>query len=180
MAGHAQNIYLESKILSADPVELVRILYQSAVESVESARYHLKQGDIRARAKQINRAMTIVSELSATLNQDAGGELSRRLRALYDYIQGRLVEGNVQQSDPPLAEASRLLSTVLEGWTNCKVQAASAPDERFMRSGAEPESSTCDEWSAPKPFMPAAYGPPASAYGTAGAVPDAMRFAVSY
>ena len=42
--------YFESDVLSADPVELVRMLYRGAIDAVEKARQHLRQGDIAARA----------------------------------------------------------------------------------------------------------------------------------
>src|SRR5260370_38844198 len=73
MADNAHSMYLESKILSADPVELVQILYRTAVESVERAREYLKQRDIHARTKEINKTIAILSELSASLNHDAVG-----------------------------------------------------------------------------------------------------------
>ncbi|HOK45888.1 MAG TPA: flagellar export chaperone FliS [Bryobacteraceae bacterium] len=119
MASSAQDIYLESRILSADGVELVRILYQAALESVEKARRHLREGDIAARSREINRATAVLTELTLSLDLDAGGALSRNLLELYDYMQRRLLEANFLQSEPILAEVSRLLATLLEGWMNC-------------------------------------------------------------
>ncbi|MGE5569277.1 MAG: flagellar export chaperone FliS [Rhodospirillales bacterium] len=119
MASSAQDIYLESRILSADGVELVRILYQAALESVEKARRHLKEGDIAARSREITRASAVLSELAVSLDLDVGGALSRNLLELYDYMQRRLLEANFLQSEPILAEVSRLLATLLEGWMSC-------------------------------------------------------------
>jgi flagellar protein FliS len=125
MESSVRNSYLESKILSADAVELVQILYQSALEAVENARRSLKQGEIAARSKQIGRACAILTELTVSLDHNAGGDLSHTLSDLYDYMQRRLIEANFKQIEPPLAEVSKLLATLLEGWLNCKV---SAPD----------------------------------------------------
>lgn len=120
MVSSAQDVYLESRVLSADGVELVQILFQAALESVEKARRHLSQGDIAARSKEITKASAILAELALSLDHSAGGDLSRTLLELYDYMQRRLLEANIQQSEPILAEVSRLLSTLLEGWLNCK------------------------------------------------------------
>src|SRR5271166_1376101 len=109
MAVNALDEYLESKILSAERVELVQILYQATIESVGNARRYLKQGDIPARTKEINKAIAMLAELTASLNHDAGGDLSRTLHALYDYMTRRLVEAHCRQSDPPMAEVSKLL-----------------------------------------------------------------------
>ena len=41
--GH--NAYLESRILSADPIELVNMLYQACTGAVREARHHLAKGE---------------------------------------------------------------------------------------------------------------------------------------
>lgn len=100
MVSSAQDVYLESRVLSADGVELVQILFQAALESVEKARRHLSQGDIAARSKEITKASAILAELALSLDHSAGGDLSRTLLELYDYMQRRLLEANIQQSEP--------------------------------------------------------------------------------
>lgn len=117
--------YLEAEVLSADPMKLVRLLYRGAVDSVRAARRHLAQGDIRGRSHEINRAWSILRELASSLDHDRGGELSRGLAALYAYMQARLIEANIKQSDGPIGEVEELLATLLEGW-----QAVSAPAPR--------------------------------------------------
>jgi flagellar protein FliS len=116
MGNSAYAAYLESKILSADPVELVQILYRAALESVGSARRHLQQGDIAGRSKQISRAMSVITELILAVDRETGGTLAQNLLELYDYMQRRLIEANVEQKEEPLAEVGRLLGTLLEGW----------------------------------------------------------------
>lgn len=120
MSFQAREAYLESKILSADPVELIRILYQAALEAVGSARRHLAEGRVLARSREISRAHAILTELALAINYEAGGELARNLAELYDYMQRRLIEAHVHQSDPPLAEVASLLATVAEGWNRCR------------------------------------------------------------
>jgi flagellar protein FliS len=110
------NNYLETEVLSADPVRLVQILYRSAMTSVSAARYHLAAGEIAERSKQISKALSILHELIASLDHEKGGEIARRLAELYAYMTTRLIEANVQQADAPLAEVERLLGTVMEGW----------------------------------------------------------------
>ncbi len=136
MAGNAHDVYLESRVLSADGVELVQILYQAALESVERARQHLRDGDIAARASQINRACAILSELTLSLDREAGGDLSQTLLELYDYMERRLIKANVKQSEPPLAEVAGLLATVLEGWMACRNSARPASENPYGASEA--------------------------------------------
>ena len=117
-SGH--DAYLESRVLTADPLELVNLLYQACTQAVREARYHLADGRIAERSREINKACEIVIELAAALDHERGGEISQRLALLYDYMQRRLLEANMQQSDAPLADVLGLLSTLAEAWAGIR------------------------------------------------------------
>ena len=52
--GH--DAYLESRVLTADPIELVNLLYQACTQAVREARHHLAEGRIAERSREINKA----------------------------------------------------------------------------------------------------------------------------
>ena len=110
------NVYEENRILHATPVELVRILYAAAAQAVGEARERLWAGDIAGRSRAITKAQMILLELAGAVDPSKGAEIGERLMALYDYMLGRLADGNVQQVDAPLAEVGALLTTLQEGW----------------------------------------------------------------
>jgi flagellar protein FliS len=110
------NPYFEQVILSASPVELVRLMYQKAIASVTDARDHLKAGRIRERGHAINKAYAILAELLISLDAEKAPELAVNLRRLYCYMQERLIEANHTQKDGPLAETVRLLTTLADAW----------------------------------------------------------------
>jgi flagellar protein FliS len=66
--------FLDEEVLAATPLRFVLLLYRGALDSIASARRYLRLGDIRARSQAINKAMGIVTELSLSLNQQAGGQ----------------------------------------------------------------------------------------------------------
>src|SRR5258706_11268048 len=115
---HYQS-YLEAEVMAANPLQLVRLLYRGALDFITAARRHLRLGEIRARSGAISKTMAIVAELARSLDAERSGELSRSLAQIYGYVQSLLMEANLHQSDPPLAEAEKLLSTLLEAWGNC-------------------------------------------------------------
>jgi flagellar protein FliS len=119
MRSKRHQNYLEEEVMAANPLQLVRLLYRGALDSITAARRHLRLGEISARSSAISKAMAIVTELARSLYPQGSGELSQNLAGLYGYVQSLLIEANVRQSDPPLAEAERLLSTLLEGWEYC-------------------------------------------------------------
>jgi len=132
MRTNRYQTYFDDEVLTAQPVKLIQLLYRGALDSITAARRHLKMGDIRARSRAINKTMAIVTELSLSLDHNVGGDLSKNLARLYAYTQNLLIRANVEQSDPPLAEAEHLLSTLLDGWQNCTV-----PENQSSEDGAE-------------------------------------------
>jgi len=145
MWQNAHDAYLESRILSAHPVELVHLLYQACTASVREARVHLENRDIAARCRSVSKAHAILTELASSLDHERGGDLSRRLARLYDYMQRKLIEANFEQSDAPLAEVLGLLTTLSEAW----VEIVERP---------EPVAEAPNPWSVPAEPEPALAG----------------------
>lgn len=136
---NANDRYLEAKVMSASPVELVRMLYRRALGAVGAARRHLAGGDIRARSREISRAMEIAVELAGSLDRDKGGDVALRLATLYDYIGRRLLEANLHQDDAALADVEGLLATLDEGWAALnEVRTPAPPREEFPTSCTAP------------------------------------------
>jgi flagellar protein FliS len=150
MANYAQDAYLESRIATAEPIELIRLLYQAATSAVRDARRNLAAGDIAARSRSIAKACEILMELMGALDHERGGEISRRLALLYDYMQRRLTEANFQQSESPLVEVLGLLSTLSEAWDGVRSEVA-APERAASpwRQSAPPDSGVSEShaWS---------------------------------
>ncbi|HUB82587.1 MAG TPA: flagellar export chaperone FliS [Bryobacteraceae bacterium] len=151
MWRNAHETYLEERILSADPVELVHMLYQAAITAVADARHHLAEQRILERARSISKTCDILMELNTSLDFERGGEFSLRLSHLYGYLYRRLVEANVSQKDEPLAEVAGLLHTLMEGWEGAKagLQPQTPRENLWMAPAfAEPEfASASGSWS---------------------------------
>jgi flagellar secretion chaperone FliS len=162
MTNRAQEAYINQRILSADPVDLVCMLYAGASEAVEMARARLKARDIRGRSSAITKALRILFELAGTLDHQRAPELSRNLAALYDYMQRRLIEANLRQEDPPLAEVLNLIQTLGEAWKGVSaVPVAEIPLAPAAGPAASPKlNPTLAAWN------PAAHiGEPEPAHG---------------
>ena|SRR5947209_8556991 len=133
MYQNPHETYLEGRVASASPLELVRLLYQGASDAVRDARRYLADGEIALRSRAISKACEILIELTTSLDHSAGGEISGRLEQLYDYMQRRLLDANMQQADAPLAEVLALLATLGEAWDEIAVQNAPVAE---MQAGA--------------------------------------------
>jgi flagellar secretion chaperone FliS len=120
--GHAgANAYarvsVQTGVMGASPHRLIVLLYQGARQSIAQARMYLQQNNVGARGAAVSKAMNIIETgLQHALNKEAGGEIAQRLDALYSYMTRRLLEANMQQSEPMLVEVDNLLATLEEAW----------------------------------------------------------------
>jgi flagellar secretion chaperone FliS len=150
MSNQAHSAYLESRVLTADPLELIRLMYQAAISETRNARMHLANRDIRRRSQAISKACAIFTELTVALDRKAGGEYAERLADLYGYMMRKLAEANFQQRDEPMVEVLGLLSTLLESWEGVQRLLNSkpvpqAPAARWAQ--AQETSYTPQAWS---------------------------------
>ena len=149
MTRNAHDAYLESRILSAEPVELIRLMYQACNAAVRDARHYLSTGEIAERSKSISKACEILLELAASLDHERGGEVSVQLARLYSYMQRRLIEANFRKSDEPMAEVLGLLMTMTEAWEGVKAQLAPAAPvaNAWMPMTQEAGAGSSNAWS---------------------------------
>ncbi|MGC4050088.1 MAG: flagellar export chaperone FliS [Paludibaculum sp.] len=162
-----QDSYFESRILNADGVQLVQILYQAAIDSAQLALECLRQGDIAGRSKAISKAYEIITELEVSLNHEVGGAVSRGLAETYCYLRGRLLTANLEQSEGPLEEVTRLLRVIQEAWLACKETVPMQQEQRVesvVEIGPEPAPPAAqdgpNEWTNYSSGYGAAYPPP--------------------
>lgn len=128
MTGNPYHDHLAERVLGADPVELIALLYEELSRSIADARRALAASHPLQRARAISRAMEIVCELDRSLNPAASPELASRLSLLYAFLLEQLHSAHAQQIDAPLANAERVARTLLEAWhTLSSTQTCSAP-----------------------------------------------------
>jgi flagellar secretion chaperone FliS len=122
ISPQARNFYRDTEIKTADGLELVLILYRGAAEQLRQARSHLAAGRIPQRAAALTKAMAMIGELQACLNQDKGGEIAASLDRLYTYMIRRLTEANIRRDVTPIDEVLKLLGILESAWLDVQNQ----------------------------------------------------------
>jgi len=135
--SHAHRDYFESRILSAHPVEVVHMLYQVAIDSLNAAIVCLKTGDNFERARLVSKAQEAVNELMFAIDAAKAPPLARNLAELYDYVQREIIAGHTRRLEASFRNALSILTTLAEGWSGVKTQvigehraAQSVPEEQ--------------------------------------------------
>ncbi|MCC6263791.1 MAG: flagellar export chaperone FliS [Bryobacterales bacterium] len=174
MTQSPEQLYLESRIYTATPEELVHILYETALEATLRGIEAVEAGDIETRARAITKASSCVMELAGSLNVEAGGELGIRLAVLYEYLLHELLEANVHQSAAPLRDCERVLRSLLEGWTAAIAQLEPNPAQPATTSASEPIAAPSTPHPSPTPPAAPFMVPAAASFGVDSDDPDAF------
>jgi flagellar secretion chaperone FliS len=132
-----RDAYIESRVTSADPIELVQMLYDHAKVRARDARGSLASGDIAGRSKAISNTIAILSELESSLDHNSGGSISASLSELYQYMRTRLITANLKQQDEPLREVEDLLTTLSEAWRGVRKAVRNKADFQQVSNSGE-------------------------------------------
>lgn len=138
--------YMETAVKTANPLQLVVMLYDAAICSIQEARGHMEQKNISGRAKSINKSLAIITELQACLDRKAGGEIASSLDRLYAHMKENLISASFEQKIQPLIETEALLDTLRSAWRQILAQpsapAAYPSGQNMPAGGSAPPSST--------------------------------------
>lgn len=111
-----RNMGLHSNVMEASPHRLIQMLMEGALERLATAKGCIERGDRAQKGSLITGAISIIGGLQASLDMDAGGEIAANLDALYEYMNGRLLQANVSDDVELLDEVTRLLLEIKSGW----------------------------------------------------------------
>lgn len=122
----AADAYKQAALESAPPLKIVRLLYAGAIRFLD----HAGRIDPLARPAEFNaklaRADAIVTELRCALDRNQAPELCERLERLYAFAEARISEAVLARSAAPIADARKVLATLLEGWEQVATQGPEA------------------------------------------------------
>ena len=123
-----RQVGVQSMVDSASPQQLIKILFDGLLASINAARGAIERGDINEKVRHIGKAVRILQEgLLGALDREKGGELAGNLASLYEYCTTRLTLANARNDASMVDEVAGLVSTVAQGWneiTNAPAPAA--------------------------------------------------------
>ncbi|HMP10489.1 flagellar export chaperone FliS, partial [Hydrogenophaga sp.] len=120
-AAAYKRVAAETGVQTADPHQLVVLLFDALLNTLQRARGALTQGDAAAKGAAIGKAVRILDEgLKAGLNMQEGGELAQNLRGIYEYSILRLTQANLRNDRLALDEVLALIEPVAQSWQQIK------------------------------------------------------------
>lgn len=112
----------DTQIQDMEKVRVISMLYEGAINFTKTAITKMHDGDHYGAELYTNKASAIISELSKSLDMNAG-EISKNLRRLYDFVFARLSQGRSNNDPTLLNEALNILEILREGWAEVEKKA---------------------------------------------------------
>ena len=122
--NHYRSVGAYSAAASENRTELVLQLMDGAYDQINMARGHIDRRETAQKGEAIRRAVGMIDGLRASLDHERGGEIASNLNALYDYMNRRLVEANLNDAPELLEEVAGLLGEIRSAWQQITAGAA--------------------------------------------------------
>ncbi len=112
----ATRSYRRTDVLSSDPLKLVRMCYEGAIDSLKLSRDAYIARDYEAKGKALAKTLDIIHELNASLDMKKGGDVAKNLRALYLYMAQALTEADLKRDLKVFDEVLQMLGELKSAW----------------------------------------------------------------
>jgi flagellar protein FliS len=120
-ASAYRSIGIETRAAGHDQHQLVALMYESLLESLNAAIGAMAQRDIASKVSHINKALRILQEgLYANLDLERGGEISANLAAVYDYAGMALTQANMKNDPAKIQEVIAMIKPIAEAWAQIR------------------------------------------------------------
>ena len=111
-----RNPYAQAQVNSASPEQLLVLLYDAALRDLKEAIAALAVNDRGRKAKALDHAVKVVTELANSLRPEKAPEIAENLSSLYDFMIDRMIRSNAQNEDLDLQVVYNLLGELRAAW----------------------------------------------------------------
>ena len=121
---NAVSSYKETKVKTASQGQLVIMLYDAAVKSLDKglellaleSGEKINPGNIENISSAILKAQEIITELTVSLDFEQGGEIARNLFSLYIWFNKELLEANITKDIHRITAIRNQLNELRSAW----------------------------------------------------------------
>ncbi len=132
--SNALSAYKETRIRTAGQGQLIIMLYDGAIKQMDKAVELIKAEGAKIRPgaiEQINKALVkaqeIITELMASLDFEAGGEIANNLFALYSWFNRELLEANLSRDNERIAKVREFMDSLRAAWQEVAAKTRAEP-----------------------------------------------------
>jgi len=130
---NAYEQYKSVTVVGKDPLQLMVMLYDGAISSLNHAKRHISEGSIEQAHNELQRAKQIVIYLLSSLNPsqgtDAERQLSSNLSRLYAFCYERIGAANLKKDPAEIDAVITVLDKLRAGWVELRQSGAWTPPQ---------------------------------------------------
>lgn len=128
------NAYRETRITTANQGELIVMLYDGAINQLKSAVEWMREGHFKYDRinNALGKAQDIITELTTSLNMEAGGEIASNLMKLYLFFNQQIRDANLSKDESKIEAVIGMLTDLRGSWAEI---ASEGPAEGKAQTG---------------------------------------------
>ena len=127
-----QDSYLSTEVKTAAPQKLQLMLVETALRLANRARQFWQEGRNERALQAIIEAQAVMVHMLGVIDREAGGDLAKRVSAVYEFIFRSLVKAGQRHDEKSLGDAVRILEIERETWRQvCDKLAVNSPHADF-------------------------------------------------
>ncbi len=139
--NQALSAYRETRVRTASQGTLIVMLYDEAIKQIGAA-IALIEGDSKKDPSRIEKCNThvlksqeIITELMASLDMEAGGDIAKNLLSLYAYFNEQLLEANIEKKADKMIHVRDLMDQLRAAWNEVVSSSAAHSDSKSAPVG---------------------------------------------
>jgi flagellar protein FliS len=114
--------YRESAVLSAQPEQLIVMLYDGARRFLGQAAIAMGDGQVELAHRKLRRTEDILLHLREVLDMEQGGEIATRLQSIYLFCQSYLLKARLDRDPAKIDRVSAMLGELRDAWAAIEQQ----------------------------------------------------------
>ena len=117
-----RNEYHHDEIATSSQGKLIVMMYEGALRFVNLAIEGIDNNDVSKKGTYINKTHDIINELSFALDLEKGGEVARKLEALYQFMLHQLTRANIKSDRKALESIINILTPLMDAWNEILIK----------------------------------------------------------
>ena len=118
MASNSElQSYHINGISTSSQSQLILMMYDGALQAVNQSIECMNKKDISGQSRFILKTQDIINELSLALDMQQGGEVSKTLEQLYQFVLNQLIQANITSDLMYLESVLKVLSPLRDAWS---------------------------------------------------------------
>lgn len=119
--AYAEKIYKNTMVQTApDPLSLVIMLYDGAIEHLEHIIHTIDKRDYDKKSYHIAKFTAIIEELLCSLDYEKGGVIAENLRDIYLFILNEVSKASLKNDKESFGKIKSILSELRSAWREIK------------------------------------------------------------